>query len=103
MESWFLKREYSKQVIECEMEKVNIRKNKKKSRINKKEGVPFVVTYHPKLKSLRKIINDNLYLFYINYEVKKTFTPSHYTSFLQDQQLHSKSLIITTGKDSRIL
>ena len=81
MKSWFLKRGYSKQIIGSEMEKVNIRKNKKKSRINKKKRVPFVVIYHPKLKSLSKIINDNLYLLCINYEVKRTFTASPMISF----------------------
>ena len=54
------------------MEKVNFRKNKSKSEINKKKGVPFVVTYHPKLKDLSKIIKDNLYLLYMNDGVKKT-------------------------------
>ena len=63
------------------MEKVNFRKNKKKSGINKKKGVPFVVTYHPKLKNLSKIIKGNLYLLYMNDEVKKTFTPSPMISF----------------------
>ena len=44
----------------------------------KAKGVPFVVTYHPKLKDLSKIIKDNLYLLYMNDEVKKTFTSSSY-------------------------
>ena len=63
------------------MEKVNFRKNKKESGINKKKGVPFVVTYYPKLKNLNKIIKDNLYLLYMGDEVKKTFPLSPMISF----------------------
>ena len=37
--------------------------------------VPFVVIIHPRLKILQKIIDKNLYLFYMNEEVKKAFTP----------------------------
>ena len=69
------------------MERVNFRKNKKKSGINKRKGIPFVVTYHPKLKNLRKIIKDNLYLLYINDEVKKTFTPGFMISFRSSRKI----------------
>ena len=56
MKTWFLKRGYPEQIIDCEMEKANFCKSKKKSAINKKKGVPFLVTYHPKL-SLIVMIN----------------------------------------------
>ena len=69
MKSWFLKRGNPERIIDYEMEKVNFRENKKKSGINKRKGVPVVVTYHPKLKNLSKIIKDNLYLLYMNDEV----------------------------------
>ena len=82
MKSWFLKRGYPVQAIDCEMKKINFRENKKKSGINIKNGVvPFIVTYHPKLKNLSKIIKDNLYLLYMTDEVKKTFKPSPIISF----------------------
>ena len=51
LKSWFLKRGYPERIIDYEMEKVNFRENEKKSGINKRKGVPFVVTYHPKLKN----------------------------------------------------
>ena len=44
------------------MKKVKFRENKKKSKINKNEEGPFAVAYNAKLKSLSKIIKDNLYL-----------------------------------------
>ena len=89
MKSWFLKRGYPERIIDYEIEKVNFRENKKKSGINKRKGVPFVVTYHPKLKNLSKIIKDNLYLLYMNDEVKKTFTPSPMISFRSSRKISS--------------
>ena len=87
MKSWFLKRGYPEEIIDCEMGKVNFRENKKKSGVNKNKGIPFVVTYHPKLKNLSKIIKDNLYLLYINDEIKKTFTPSPMISFCSSRNI----------------
>ena len=41
-----------------------------------KPSLPFVVTYHPRLKALIKVItHENLNLLYMNDEVKDTFTP----------------------------
>ena len=71
------------------MEKVNFRENNKKSRINNKKGVPIVAIFHLKLKSLSKIIKNNLYLLYVNDEVKKTFTPSLMISFLSSCKISS--------------
>ena len=56
IKSWFFKRGYTERIIDYEMEKVNFCENKKKSAINKRKGVPFVVTYHSKLKNLSKIL-----------------------------------------------
>ena len=89
MKSWFLKRGYPERIIDYVMEKVNFRENKKKSGINKWKGVPFVVTYHPKLKNLSKIIKDNLDLLYMNDEVKKTFTRSPMISFPSSPKISS--------------
>ena len=49
--------------------------------------MPLVVTYHLKWKSLSKIINGNLYLLYMNDEVKKTFTPSPMISFRSSRKI----------------
>ena len=48
------------------------------SRIKTKSdtGVPFVATYHPRLKAVGKIINEILHLLYMSDEIKETFTPS---------------------------
>ena len=59
MKSWFLKRGYPENMIDEEMKKVKFsQKGSKKSKGSK--GVPFVVTYHPSLNCLSRIIKDNL-------------------------------------------
>ena len=42
---------------------------------DKCKGVPIVVTYHPSLNGLHRIIRDNAYLLKINEEVKNVFFP----------------------------
>ena len=57
---------------------------------NKKreKGVAFVVTYYPILNSLSKIIVDNMYLFNMNEEVRKTFSPGPMVSFRISRKLN---------------
>ena len=45
------------------------------------KGVPFVVTYHPSLNCLHKIIRYNTYLLYMDEEVKNLFLPGPMVSF----------------------
>ena len=54
------------------------------TRRNKREkkGVPFVIIYHPSLKNIGRIINQNLYILYMNEEVKSVFTPAPMIFFL---------------------
>ena len=54
-----------------------------------KQGVPLVVTYYPSLNCLSKIIRDNLYLLYMNDEVKKVFSPKPMISFRSARKLSS--------------
>ena len=53
------------------------------------KGIPFVLTYHPSFKSMGKIINKNLYLLYMNNEVKKVFTPKPMISFRSARKMSS--------------
>ena len=87
MKTWFSKRGYPKKVIETEMKKVKFGKSGKK--IKSATGVPFVVTYHPRLRALNKIISENLNLLYMNDEVKNTFTPGPMVSFRASRKLSS--------------
>ena len=60
MRSWFVKREYPEKLIDSEIKKVkfNIRETNRKNK--SKNGVPFVVTYHPLLNSLYSTIRKSL-------------------------------------------
>ena len=65
MKSWFLNREYPDKLFENKMRKVKFCKEEiKKAKVVK--GIPFVVTYHPQLKNLGRIINQNIYLLDMN-------------------------------------
>ena len=68
MKTWFSKRGYTDKIIENEMKKANFGESRIKTK--SAAGVPFVVTYHPRLKALGKIIHENLNLLYMNDEVK---------------------------------
>ena len=63
-----------------------------KEKIEKAKGVkgtPFVVTYHPQLKNLGKIINQNIYLLNMNEETKKVFSPRPMVSFRSPRKISS--------------
>ena len=80
LSSWFLKRGYPEKIINTEMSKVKFNVDNKRSN-NRKKGIPFVVTFHPKLMVLQNIINKHLYLLYMNDDVKRVFTPKPMVSF----------------------
>ena len=80
MKEWFIKRGYPESIIDKEMKKVRFSEQGQKSKKVEK-GVPFVVTYHPLLSKLSSIIHRNLYLLYMNQEVKNVFTPRPIVSY----------------------
>ena len=40
-----------------------------------------MITYHPSQKNIGRIINQNLYILYVNEGVKNAFTPAPMISF----------------------
>ena len=88
MKSWFLKRGYPEKLIENEMRKVKFGKEGIKKAKGVK-GIPFVVTYHPQLKNLGRIINQNIYLLNMNEETKKVFSPRPMVSFRSPRKTSS--------------
>ena len=54
MKWWFLERGYPKKMIDSQMEKVKFGK-KKSWELKSATGVPFVITYHPKLREIASI------------------------------------------------
>ena len=53
------------------------------------KAVPFVMTHHPKLKSMKKVINKYLDLLYMDNEVKRVFTPKPMISFQSARKVSS--------------
>ena len=86
MKSWFLKRGYPENMIDEEMKKMNFsEKGSKKSKGSK--GVLFVVTYHPSLNCLSRIIKDKLNILYMSREAKAVFLPGSMVSFRMHVEL----------------
>ena len=75
MKSWFSQRGYPQKLIETETSKVKFPGRKVFHRTKVEKGVLLVVTYHPLLKTIGKIIHDNLYLLHMNEELKHLLTP----------------------------
>ena len=89
MKSWFQHREYPQKLIETETSKVTFSGQRVFHRAKVEKGVPLVVTYHPLLKTIGKIIHDNLYLLYTNEELKHLFTPGPMVSFRSSRKISS--------------
>ena len=74
MKEWFLARDYPENVVNEQINKVVFGKSQP-SKKNSENGIPFVVTYHPKVKKLGKLIKDLLPFLYSDEEVQKVFSP----------------------------
>ena len=88
MREWFIKRGYPESVIDKEMKKVRFSEQGQKSK-KIERGVPFSVTYHPLHSKLSSIIHSNLYLLYMNQEVKNVFTPGPIVSYRSARKISS--------------
>ena len=62
MKTQFLKREYPKQLISAEMDKLKFPNIERISNSKTQKGIPLVVTYQPLLKSFNSTVNNNIYL-----------------------------------------
>ena len=75
--------------METETSKVKLSGQRVFYRTKVEKGVPLVVTYHPLLKTTGKIIHDNLYLLYMNEELKHLFTSGPMVSFRSSRKISS--------------
>ena len=62
---------------------------------NSEKGISLLVTYHPYLKLLSKIMRKNLYLFHMDEEVKKVFTQG---SLISSRSLRKLRSYLVTAK-----
>ena len=88
MRSWFYKKDHPKSLAEKEMGKVKFFGSNRRNKREKK-SFPFVITYHSSLKSIGKIINQNLFILHVNEEVKSVFRPAPITFFRSMRKLSS--------------
>ena len=72
--------DHPKNVVNEQINKAVFGKNQP-SRKNSENGVPFVLTYHPKVKKLGKLIKDLLPFLYSDEEVQKVFSPPPMVSY----------------------
>ena len=84
-----MKRDYPEKIINTETSKVKFNVDNKKLNNRLKKGIPFVVTFHPKLKVLQNIIKKHLCLLYMNDEVKRVFTPKPMVPFTSSRKISS--------------
>ena len=90
VKSWFSGIGYPSDLVESETKKVKVTHNiNNRNRGKSIKGAPFVLTYHPKLKSLNKILTKKLYLLYIEKEMKNAFTPKPMISFRSARNLRN--------------
>ena len=72
MRQWFLARGYPKIVVNNQIDEVVFGRDQSVKK-NLESDVPFLTTYYPRVKELRKLIRD-LLLFYIVTEKFKRFS-----------------------------
>ena len=60
-----------------------------KERRNKNIGIPFIATYHPHLKHLGKLIQNNIKHLYADVKVRTVFTYASFASFRTARNLRS--------------
>ena len=70
MKEWFLARDYPQNVGNEQINKVVFGKSQH-SKKNSENGFPFVQTYHPKVKKLRKLIKDFFRFFIVMKKFRK--------------------------------
>ena len=86
MKEWFLARDYPENVVNEQINKVVFGKSQP-SRKNSEKGIPFVVTYHPKVKKLGKLIKDLLPFLYSDDDVQKFFSSPPMVSYRRARKI----------------
>ena len=89
MKSRFLGRGYSKHMIDSQMGKVKFGQRLKAGSTQAGVGVTVVITYHPKLKKIAKIMKKLEFLLYQEETVKRVFSPLPMVSYRTARKLSS--------------
>ena len=86
MEECFLARGYSKIVVNNQIDNVFFGRDQSVKK-NLESDIPFITTYHSKVKGLRKLIEDLLPFLYSDGEVHGVFSPSPIVSYRRARKI----------------
>ena len=85
LKDWFSERGYPGGLIDKQLQRVKRKSSdellRPKGMDNESVGIPFVVTYHPHLRNISKIIKKHIKHLYADLEVRSVFTPLPFASF----------------------
>ena len=85
LKNWFCEGGYAGCLIDEQLQTIKRKSRQKllrpKGMDNKNVRVPFVVTYHPHLKNIRKRIKKHMKNFYADLEARFVFAPLPFVSF----------------------
>ena len=93
MKEWFSARGYPENVVNDQIDKVVFGKNPPVKK-PLKNGIPFVATYHPKVKDLGKLIKDLLSFLCSDEEVEKVFSPHPIASYTGARKIKDYLVIL---------
>ena len=74
-----------------------------KSKSQEFKGVPLVITFHPKFKSIRQLLNKHLHILDMDQETKNAFTPGPMAPFCSVRKLSNYLLRKTLNPLRRIV
>ena len=93
LKNWFCDRGYPRGLVDEQLQRVKGKSRaellRHKGMDKKSVGVPFVVTYHPHLKNISKIMKKHIKYLYADPEVRSVFTLLPFVSFRSVRNLRS--------------
>ena len=93
LKNWFCERGYPGGLIDEQLQRIKGKSREQlfrpKGMDNKIVGVPVVVTYHPHLENISKIIKKHIKHLYVDPEVRSVFTPLPFASFRSVRNLRN--------------
>ena len=96
LKKWFHDRGYPENVIDNQLKRVKHESREEHLRPegggNKNTVIPLIVTYHPHLKHLGKLIQNNIKHLYADVKVRSVFTLAPFASFRTARDLRSHLL-----------
>jgi len=88
LEKWFIERGYPRNMVQSQIDRA-LKSDNNQVGGSKSGAVPLVITFHPKLSDVGKILWENLDVLYKDEEAKKVFSPPPFVSFKAPRNLKS--------------